>query len=99
MATQRSEQDLLDRLRALHVRGGPSAFVHDLADIRASRITTKHKEIFDAVVSDARGLRMEKHHKVRITLRHIAEERMRVLKRGRWKPTSVATGGGHAMRV
>ncbi|MFZ2555938.1 MAG: hypothetical protein WAZ27_03520 [Minisyncoccia bacterium] len=99
MATQRSEQDLLDRLKSLLERGGASAFVHDLADIRESRITTKHKEIFDTVVSDARGLRMEKHHKVRITLRHIANERMRVLKRGPWKPTAVATGSGHAMRV
>ena len=99
MATHRSEKDLLDRLKTNHLRGGKHEFVTDLADIRASRITRLHKEIFEAMMSDARGLRMEEHPKVRLTRRHIAKERMRVEGRGPWKAVAVATGNGHAIRA
>ncbi len=94
MAKQRSEEDLLHRLDTIHLRGGRSAFKRDLADICASRIGTFHLEIFEKVMSDARGLKMTSHARVRATRRHIAGERLRLRKLRKF---AVASGSGHAL--
>ena len=64
MATRSGEDHLIRRLENVHLGGRP-VFVKILADIRGSHIRWKYKEIFSAVVEDAKGLRMERHPEVR----------------------------------
>ncbi len=92
MATSRSEQDLLSRLRTSHLRGGRDVFLVDLADIRTSRIMINHDDIFNHVMRRARALSMQHHDVVRKTRRHIANERLKLR-----KAVGFASGNGHAV--
>lgn len=78
MPTKRSEEDLLQRLDSLHMRGGKHAFVTDLADIRASDIKCLHRQITKSIVNDARGLGMALDHpKVLAARQHVVREYLR----------------------
>ena len=94
MPTQRSAQDLLMRLEAIHLNGGRVAFQRVLVDIRVSQISSSHVKLARSVRRDAKGLRMLDEACVKTTRAHIIAEWQRTKKR---RPVAFQSGIGHAV--